>query len=636
MKRVLLCIFSCLSLLCADTETVSADLSENNGTLLHEGYYYKGHFKPLYRYADTNVTLHFKQEDNLSKRQKTIRYFDDVNRSYLLSDRVIVKFKNRRPDIGKIENDYNITLVKKLRRIYIFQVPRITDVLTVAKKLYENEPVSYVQPSFAKRVKNSAIVHRESVEKFHIRMQAKENNKTMEDIHSMTDEEGSVNYYKYYDDVFRYTDESFWQIHNRGGFEATAYSDGAFTPVTAVADVDPDTLETIDAGYTGKNVRVAVIDSSFELNHPDLRFSNSYNIFRKNKDITPDSTGDFHGTAVAGVIAANRDNNYGIMGIAPDAYLIGLNGLFQIEDSDYFSESYIEMFYTALDMHVDIINCSWETMDILDEAIEDVLQEVAEEGRDGKGTFIVFSTGNDGTMKLTNEAALPFVISVGSIESNGKRAGYSNYGKRLDLVAPSNFVSLDLLGDNGFDEKEMGFVTGTSFSAPVVSGCIALILEANPDLTRAQVLDIIYSATKKVGEGNYTDGSFSYEYTYNLDQDDPYSRKYSKNREVGYGLIDVYAAVQKAKSYVRKRETIEVASLPKKRIDALGKGWSILASAAPVTDMAIFDDVEIVWSNIDGAWLGYSPNPLYREELTQKGVLLDTIPASVPLWIYKE
>ena len=182
----------------------------------------------------------------------------------------------------------------------------------------------------------------------------------------------------------------------------------------------------------------------------------------------------------------------------------------------------------------------------------------------------------------------------------------------------------------------MGFVTGTSFSAPVVSGCIALILETNPDLTRAQVLDIIYSTTKKVGEGNYTDGSFLYEYTYNLDQDDPYSRKYPKNQEVGYGLIDVYAAVQKAKSYVRKRETIEVASLPKKRIDALGKGWSILASAAPVTDMAIFDDVEIVWSNIDGAWLGYSPNPLYREELTPKGVLLDTIPASMPLWIYKE
>jgi len=573
-------------------------------------------------------------ENNETNISKTLTYFDENNQTVVISNRVIVKFK-KRVDIKRVERDYNITTVKKLRKIYVFEVPKIDRVLKTAKSIYEHEDVKYAQPSFVKRVKNSLFIKPENVEKYHIKMHSKVISHDMEDMKSMKDDEGSVNYYKYYDDVFRYADESFWQIHNKGGFEATAYSEGVFTTITAVADVDPNVLEAIDEGYTGKGIKVAVIDSSFELNHPDLRFSDSYNIFRKNRDISPDTTADFHGTAVAGVIAANRNNNYGIMGVAPDAYLIGLNGLFEIEDTDYFSESYIEMFYSALDKGVDIINCSWGTIDVLDEAIEDVLQEVAEDGRDGKGTFIVFSTGNEGTMKLGKEAALPFVISVGSIESNGKRSGFSTYGKKLDLVAPSNFVSLDLVGKNGFEDGEKGFVTGTSFSAPVVSGCIALILEANPDLSRGQVLDIIYSTTKKVGDGNFTDGSFSYEYRYKLDEDDPYNIKYPKDENVGYGLIDVKAAIKKAKTYIKAKETLNIYALDREKIDKLKNGWSLVATSAPIHDMSIFDGVEIVWCYVDGYWRAYSPNGIYKDELKTKGVFMSDIEENSALWIYK-
>ncbi len=599
-----------------------------------DSYYYKGKLIQLTRVVDTNKTTYENNETNITTNTKTLTYTDENNRSITISNRLIVKFK-KRPDIDKIETDYNITSIKKMRKIYIFEVPKIEDVLKTAKLIYENENVKYAQPSFIKKVKNSAIISGEGIENYHIEMHKKIITHDMEDTKSMKDDEGSVNYYKYYDDVFRYADESFWQIHNKGGFEATAYSEGVFTTITAVADVDPNVLETIDEGYTGKGIKIAVIDSSFELNHPDLRFSDSYNIFRKNKDISPDTTGDFHGTAVAGVIAANRNNNYGIMGVAPDAYLIGFNGLFEIEDSEYFSESYIEMFYSALDKDVDIINCSWGTVDTLDEAIEDVLLEVSEEGRNGKGIFIIFSTGNEGSMKLGKEAALPFVISVGSIESNGKRSGFSTYGKKLDLVAPTNFVSLDLVGEDGFEEGEKGFVTGTSFSAPIVAGCIALILEANPNLSRGQVMDIIYSTTKKVGEGNYTDGSYSYEYTYGLDKDDPYNVKYPKNRDVGYGLIDVQAAIKKAKTYIKKKETITLYTLNREKINKLQNGWSVIATMEPITDMSIFDNTQIIWSHVDGVWLGYSPIGAYRDELDTKGVLMDQVPQNSAIWIYK-
>lgn len=619
---------------------VSALSADQNSTVsnttqtIADEYYYKGKLIQLTRAVEINgTTLENNETNTTTYHPKTLTYIDENNNSLTISNRLIVKFK-KRPDIKKIESDYNITAVKKMRKIYVFEVPDITEVLKTARLIYENEKVKYAQPSFVKKVKNSALIVK-NVENHHIKMHNKIMLSNEEDTKSMTDEEGSVNYYKYYDDVFRYDDESYWQIHNKGGFSATAYAEGIFTDIISVADVDSNVIEAIDEGYTGKNVKVAVIDSAFSLNHPDLRFSDSFNIFTQNKDISPDTTADFHGTAVAGVIAANRNNNYGIMGIAPDAYLIGLNGLFEIEDTEYFSESYIDMFYDALDKGADIINCSWGTIDVLDEAIEDVLSEVAEEGRGGKGTFIIFSTGNEGSLKLGKEAALPFVISVGAIESNGKRAGYSTYGKKLDFVAPSNFVSLDLVGKDGFEEAEKGFVAGTSFSAPVVAGCIALILEANPDLTRGQVLDILYATAKKVGTGKYKDDTFSYEYAYNVDESDPYNKKYTKNVETGYGLIDVQAAIKKAKTFIKPKESTTVYTLDKAKITALKPGWNLLASMEPITDFSIFDGTEIVWTNIAGAWKGYSPNGAYKDELEEKGVLLEKIESNSAMWIYK-
>ena len=102
-------------------------------------------------------------------------------------------------------------------------------------------------------------------------------------------------------------------------------------------------------------------------------------------DVSPSSTADFHGTSVAGVIGANKGNNYGVMGVAPDAYLLAFNGLFDIEDDHVFSQSYIDIFYKALELDVDIINCSWSTTTQLDEASEDAINTFITQAREGKG-----------------------------------------------------------------------------------------------------------------------------------------------------------------------------------------------------------------------------------------------------------
>jgi hypothetical protein len=153
-----------------------------------------------------------------------------------------VKFKTRDINVSRIESDYNITQVKQRRRIHIFEVADVKRVLDVAKTIYENEDVKYAQPSFVKRVKNAAIIV-PNVESIHIKMHKKVMHANEEDIKSMKDKEGSVNYYKYYDDIFRYDDESYWQIHNKGGFAATAYAEGIFTDIISVADVDSNVIE---------------------------------------------------------------------------------------------------------------------------------------------------------------------------------------------------------------------------------------------------------------------------------------------------------------------------------------------------------------------------------------------------------
>ncbi len=99
--------------------------------------------------------------------------------------------------------------------------------------------------------------------------------------------------------------------------------------------------------------------------------------------------------------------------------------------------------------------------------------------------------------------------------------------------------------------------------------------------------------------------------------------------------MDVHAAIEKAKTFIKPKESTTVYSLDKAKISALKPGWNILASMEPIRDFGIFDDAQIVWANVEGIWKGYSPNGEYRDELDKKGVLLEMIEANSAMWIYK-
>ena len=240
----------------------------------------------------------------------------------------------------------------------------------------------------------------------------------------------------------------------------------------------------------GKGVRIAIIDDGFDLNHIDLKGTNvifSYDVDTQTLTSTPKNSLDTHGTKVTGVIFA-RHNGEGLDGIAPEA------GLIAIRSTDSWTSNLLLSFYLAKLNKADVINCSW-TSEYLLEPVADVIGDLTENGRKGKGAAVVFAAGNQGVelKPRESEAGLPGVVSVGASSIRGKRMKFSNYGPLVDLYAPGMRIPTTLPGD------QYGVFSGTSAAAPIVSGLIALKLSVNPDLTIKQIEgDLIDRFEKRV------------------------------------------------------------------------------------------------------------------------------------------
>jgi len=262
--------------------------------------------------------------------------------------------------------------------------------------------------------------------------------------------------------------------------------------------------------YTGRGVKVVIIDDALDLAHEDLQGAvvGSYDVITKTTDVMPRSDDDSHGTMVTGLIGANS-NSLGIAGIAPRAELYFI----RLPFGDNFSDSMvIEAFYKAKEWGADVINCSWGSGDVSD-SVKSVIQDVAKTGRDGKGTIIVFSSGNGGFDGIgvpieNDESGIAEVLAVSSTNIYNERTSYSNYGPELDLLAPGGeylgLATLDQMGANGLSggdyllHDSYYMFTGTSAAAPVVAGVVALLLESGSHLTREDLISILEKSADKV------------------------------------------------------------------------------------------------------------------------------------------
>jgi len=200
----------------------------------------------------------------------------------------------------------------------------------------------------------------------------------------------------------------------------------------------------------------------------------------------------FHGTFVAGIIAANRDNSLGINGIATDVKIMAIRC---VPDGDERDKDVALSIRYAVDNGADIINMSFGKSISPNKKFVDDAVKYAEE----KGVLLVHSAGNDGSNNDVTEVfpncnylsggQAKNWITIGASSKNKDKelpAGFSNYGKKsVDFFAPGvSIVSLDTMST-----YSQG--SGTSFSSPVVSGVAALVLAYYPELKAEQLIEIL-------------------------------------------------------------------------------------------------------------------------------------------------
>lgn len=277
---------------------------------------------------------------------------------------------------------------------------------------------------------------------------------------------------------------------------------------------------------SGRGVTVAVLDTGVDGTHADLAGRIVQNIkladtqslgagfnYPLATPTLPNTDQAYgHGTFVAGVIAGNGQQSGGkYAGVAPGANILGLSAgdaslLFVLSGFDY-------LLANGAAFNVRVVNCSFSANTVFD--VNDPVN-IATRMLTDNGVNVVFSAGNTGpgADSLNPYSVAPWVISTGAVDNLGKLASFSSRGDfgsplfRPTIVAPGvNTVSLRAstvaavttvdgaaANDTGLNSTELPYYTtgsGTSFSAPQVAGVIALMLEANPNLTPAQVRDVL-------------------------------------------------------------------------------------------------------------------------------------------------
>jgi serine protease len=196
-------------------------------------------------------------------------------------------------------------------------------------------------------------------------------------------------------------------------------------------------------------------------------------------DPSPTSTGNAHGTHVAGIAAATGDNGKGIVGLAfkcrimpikcaPDRYTTTI------------TRGYDGIIYAA-DNGAHVINCSWGGSGYLLSQAERVAYAIS------KGAVVIAAAGNSGTETVNTPAAYPNVLSVANVGQGDKVHASSTFGAWVDVSAPGvDIVSCVSMSNFGYASY-----TGTSMASPYVAGLAGLVRSVFPDFTPEQVREQI-------------------------------------------------------------------------------------------------------------------------------------------------
>lgn len=283
------------------------------------------------------------------------------------------------------------------------------------------------------------------------------------------------------------------------------------------ADIDISVCEAWNYA-TGRNVKIAILDTGVDVNHNDLAQNISNISYDTETNTSPSVFYGEHGTLCAGIAAAVKDNGISIAGVAPEATIVPISNTLGTSTNSRLKRA--EGIVWAYQHDVDIISNSWGSP-TFHAAIDEAIQDAFEYGRQGKGCVIVFASGNESTNVGYPANCNDTILAVGSINKTGIRDSDSNYGTKLDLVAPGVGILTT------FPNNNTNYSKGTSMACPHVAGVAALILERNSELTVNQINSIINSSSKKLSG-----------VIFNVQTPDGLW-----NNEYGYGLVDAYSSI---------------------------------------------------------------------------------------------
>ena len=309
----------------------------------------------------------------------------------------------------------------------------------------------------------------------------------------------------------------------------------------AVAITKADQAWQVQVG--DPEIRIAILDEGVDSHHEDLAAALVGSYDGVDDDTFQEPNGwDAHGTCCAGLAAAIH-NEKGVRGIASGCSLIAVRIAYSSSPGNNWttSNSWIRR---AIDWSwqngADVLSNSWGG-GAPSSAITNAFSRARTQGRDGKGAVVVIAAGNANSLHdypgnldnvLTVSASNEFDEPKTPTSQDGEHWWGSNFGPKIDVAAPGvhNYTT-DNSGSNGYNNtpgEEGNYVSnfnGTSSACPIVAGVAGLVLSANPNLTEAEVRDIIRQTADKVGPLPYQNG---------------------RNDRMGHGRVNALAAVRAA------------------------------------------------------------------------------------------
>lgn len=357
-----------------------------------------------------------------------------------------------------------------------------------------------------------------------------------------------------------------WYLRNRGQALSTGQPGGR-------VGEDINVLAAWSMGLTGQGVLIAFVDDGVEVRHPDLapnyRAAFSYDFNDEDNDPQArQANQDWHGTSVAGIAVGRGGNGTGITGVAPNAAFAALR-LTAADTTDAQEARALNHRFQA----IAIYNNSWGPPDdgrlrAPGPGLRAALVRGIINGRNGLGSIYVWAAGNGREVgdnaNFDGYTNSRYVISVAALDHHGRFAPYSEPGACILVSAYGDdyitgIVTTDLLHNSGYNpSREVGaalnysdrnYTTdfgGTSAATPMVSGVVALMLQANPNLTWRDVQHILVRTARK---------------------NDPTNGDWRRNgagrwinHNYGFGVVNAGAAVTLAQTWRRVAREVPVRS----------------------------------------------------------------------------